>query len=49
MDILGAFTDLWHSTGLYNFQLGQVIMICIGLALLYLGIVKEFEPLLLIP
>jgi len=49
MDILGSFTELWHSTGLYNFAIGEVLMICIGLLLLYLGIVKEFEPLLLIP
>ena len=49
MDILGALTELWHSTGLYNFHIGQIVMICVGLLLLYLGIAKEFEPLLLIP
>jgi len=49
MDILGSFSELWHSTGLYNFEIGQVVMIFIGLVLIYLGIVKEFEPLLLIP
>lgn len=49
MDILGSFAELWHSTGLYNITLGNGIMILIGLLLLYLGIVKQYEPLLLIP
>lgn len=49
MDILGAFADLWHSTGVYNLSLGNGIMILIGLLLLYLGIVKKYEPLLLVP
>ncbi|MBT3393424.1 MAG: sodium ion-translocating decarboxylase subunit beta, partial [Elusimicrobiaceae bacterium] len=43
------FSDLWHSTGLYNFEFGQIIMILVGLLLIWLGIVKKFEPLLLIP
>jgi carboxybiotin decarboxylase len=40
---------LWQTTGLANFEAGQVVMIGIGCLLLYLAIVKEFEPLLLIP
>jgi oxaloacetate decarboxylase beta subunit len=32
-----------------NFSLGQVVMIIIGLVLIYLAIVKKFEPLLLLP
>ncbi|MDD3000286.1 MAG: sodium ion-translocating decarboxylase subunit beta [Candidatus Riflebacteria bacterium] len=40
---------LWQSTGMYNFEIGQVIMIMVGLVLLYLAISKEFEPLLLLP
>lgn len=35
--------------GLTNFTPGQVIMIAIGCVLLYLGIRKELEPLLLVP
>ena len=35
--------------GLTNFTLGQVVMIAIGCVLLYLGIRKELEPLLLVP
>lgn len=40
---------LWHSTGLANFEIGQVIMMLVGIGLLYLAIVKKFEPLLLMP
>jgi oxaloacetate decarboxylase beta subunit len=48
-DIINSFTSLWYTTGIYNITLPQVVMICICLVILYLGIVKEFEPLLLIP
>ncbi len=41
--------QLWASTGFANFTLGQVIMIATGGLLIYLAIVKGFEPLLLIP
>jgi len=41
--------SLWHSTGLYNFELPQVIMMLVGFLLLYLAIKKGFEPLLLVP
>jgi sodium ion-translocating decarboxylase beta subunit len=35
--------------GVANLSLGQVIMILVGSALLYLGIKKGYEPLLLVP
>jgi oxaloacetate decarboxylase beta subunit len=41
--------QLWITTGLANFEWGQVLMIGVGLLLLYLAIVKKFEPLLLVP
>jgi len=41
--------QLWASTGIANFTIGQVIMIAIGASLIYLAIAKGFEPLLLIP
>ncbi len=41
--------QLWESTGLYNFTLGQVFMIVIGCLLIFLAINKGFEPLLLLP
>lgn len=49
MNLSESLGKLWQSTGLYNFELGQVIMIIVGLVLLYLAISKEFEPLLLLP
>jgi len=41
--------QLWVTTGIANFEWGQVLMIGVGLLLLYLAIVKKFEPLLLVP
>jgi oxaloacetate decarboxylase beta subunit len=46
LDSLGSF---WITTGIVNFSLGQVIMLFIGMLLIYLGIKKQFEPLLLVP
>ena len=41
--------ELWASTGIANFTLGQIVMIVVGSLLIYLAISKKFEPLLLIP
>lgn len=41
--------QLWESTGLYNFTIGQFAMIVVGGLLIFLAIKKGFEPLLLIP
>ena len=40
--------QIWHGSGLYQITGGQVAMLGICLGLLYLGIVKKFEPLLLV-
>ena len=40
---------LWVNTGLYQITIGQGLMLLIGILLLYLAIVKKFEPLLLLP
>ncbi len=48
-DIIQSFSNLWLTTGLYNITMGQCLMILICLFILWLGIVKQFEPLLLIP
>lgn len=40
---------LWQSSGLANLSLAQATMLVICLVLLYLAIVKQFEPLLLLP
>ncbi|QFY43889.1 sodium ion-translocating decarboxylase subunit beta [Candidatus Methylospira mobilis] len=46
---MGSFFDLWLSTGLSNFQWGQLVMMGVGFLLIYLAIRKGFEPLLLLP
>jgi oxaloacetate decarboxylase beta subunit len=40
--------EIWQGSGLYQITGGQVIMLVVCLGLLYLGIVKKFEPLLLV-
>ena len=40
--------EIWHGSGLYQITIGQAVMLAICLGLLYLGIVKKFEPLLLV-
>ncbi len=67
MQLTDGLTELWYSTGIYNFiktanehvdgscidqfltHFGQPIMILICCFLLWLGIKKQFEPLLLVP
>ncbi|MEJ2258798.1 MAG: sodium ion-translocating decarboxylase subunit beta [Woeseiaceae bacterium] len=39
---------IWTESGLYQVTVGQAIMLAVCLLLLYLGIVKKFEPLLLV-
>jgi sodium ion-translocating decarboxylase beta subunit len=46
---LNIAMELWQSTGLANFTAGQAVMFPVCLLLLYLGIKRGFEPLLLIP
>jgi oxaloacetate decarboxylase beta subunit len=41
--------ELWASTGVANFEPGQLLMILVGGLLIYLAIRKRFEPLLLVP
>ena len=41
--------SLWASSGLAQIQLGQLVMMTVGLSLLFLAISKGFEPLLLVP
>ena len=40
---------LWINTGLYQMLWGQGLMLLVGLLLIYLAIVKKYEPLLLLP
>ena len=43
------FNILWNNTGLYQMVWGQGLMVLVGILLIYLAIVKKFEPLLLLP
>lgn len=49
MDITVALTKILHTTSLYAITWQQLVMIGVCLFLLWLGIKKQFEPLLLIP
>ncbi|RKX90749.1 MAG: glutaconyl-CoA decarboxylase subunit beta [Spirochaetes bacterium] len=49
MDILHMILSFLKSSGFAAIQWQQLFMIIIGLTLIYLGIKKEYEPLLLIP
>lgn len=45
-----AFAEVWASTGIANLSsVGQLVMIPVCVLLLYLGIRRGFEPLLLVP
>jgi len=45
---LDLIREIWHGSGLYQLTPGQAVMIGVGLLLLYLAIVRKFEPLLLV-
>ncbi len=44
-----SLTTFFSNMGFANFTLQQIVMILIGCVLLYLAIVKKYEPLLLVP
>lgn len=49
----GIFMDyvnqIAESTGVTNFDIGNLVMIVIGLLFIYIAIAKDYEPLLLVP
>lgn len=47
MDTL--FLDFFQNTGFYLCDYRNIIMILIGIVFIYLGIAKDYEPLLLVP
>ena len=51
IDVLGAFRDLYVTSGIAQFVANPTALIMVGIAclLIYLAIVKQFEPLLLLP
>ncbi len=44
-----ALASVWNDSGFVGFQIGQGVMIIVGLVLLYLAFAKGYEPLLLSP
>ena len=53
-EIQDALLNLWQSTGIYTLFSGEanwqnIVMVLISFVLVYLAIVKKFEPLLLLP
>lgn len=46
---MSGLLELWRVTGLANFTGGQAVMFVVSLAILFLGIRRGFEPLLLVP
>jgi len=47
--VMDSLTKFWSNTAFANFEFKYLVMIIIGLAFLYLGISKNWEPLLLVP
>ena len=48
-NIVQNLQQFWQFTGFANCNFQYLIMICFGLTFLYLGIKKEWEPMLLVP
>ena len=46
---MSQLLEIAQASGLYQIAFGQCVMIGVGLVLLYLAIVRRFEPLLLVP
>lgn len=49
MDILTTLSNLVHQTAFFGLSVGNYAMILVACGFLYLAIVKEYEPLLLVP
>ncbi|MEL0660536.1 sodium ion-translocating decarboxylase subunit beta [Psychromonas arctica] len=46
---MNGLMTLWADTGIANFEWPELVMMAVGGLLLYLAIVRKFEPLLLLP
>ena len=44
-----SFENFLYNTGFAHLEIGNVVMILIGIIFIYLAVVKDYEPLLLIP
>ncbi len=49
MVIIDMFVAMAKGTGIANFSLAHIIMICFGILFIWFGIKKKFEPFLLVP
>jgi len=49
MDIIETLKRLWESTGFVNFHWSAPILLVLACVLVYLAVVKKYEPLLLLP
>ncbi|NLA15791.1 MAG: sodium ion-translocating decarboxylase subunit beta [Bacteroidales bacterium] len=47
--IINNLQQFWEYTGFANTTFQHILMICIGIGFIAMGIIKEWEPLLLIP
>ena len=48
-EIFDSLQQFWSFTGFYNCTWQHLVMVSIGLIFIFLGIVKKWEPLLLVP
>lgn len=48
-EIFDSLQQFWSFTGFYNCTWQHLVMVAIGLIFIFLGIVKKWEPLLLVP
>lgn len=48
-EIFDSLHQFWSFTGFYNCTWQHLVMVAIGLIFIFLGIVKKWEPLLLVP
>ena len=49
MDFISSLSNLWNDSGFMSLTWQQLVMIFVSCLLIYLAIVKKFEPLLLLP
>lgn len=47
--MMDSFIGFWNNTGFANLEFKYLIMIVVGISFIALGIVKHWEPLLLVP
>ncbi len=47
--VMESLTKFWANTAFANFEFKYLVMIIIGIVFIYLGIAKNWEPLLLVP